>query len=177
MKYTSLVICTLCVQTAFAADPGMTEAECQVWNRELSFAQSAANHDQKAFAEHLHANAVFSAATEHPQRGREEIARSWSDIVSGKGKVQLAWHPQYVSIGTDTHVAMSRGPYVIRSQDADGKTRIGIGDFVSVWVRKDAASPWLVVLDGGGPPPKEVSEKEASAHLAAAPASCPRAAS
>ena len=50
-----------------------------------------------------------------------------------------------------------------------------IGSFVSVWVRKDRDSPWLVVLDGGGPPPTPATEDEAKKHLASAPTVCPAA--
>ena len=44
-----------------AADksPAYNKAECEVWNREKSFAVSVENHDAKAFAEHIDANAIF----------------------------------------------------------------------------------------------------------------------
>jgi ketosteroid isomerase-like protein len=173
MKHALPGLSLLLAQAAFAADPGLSAAECEVWERERSFAQSVDKHDKQAFAEHVHENAVFAAATDHTQRGRDTIVANWSGII--EGKVHLEWRPQFVSIGTDTNVAMSRGPYVFQGKDKDGNTRYGIGDFVSIWVRKDAQSPWYVVLDGGGPPPKDASAEEAGKHLANAPASCPRA--
>ena len=159
-------------RSALAADPGMSAAECQVWERELSFAQSVDRHDKQSFAEHVYENAVFAAATDHPQRGRDVIVANWNDIIEGK-KLTLEWRPQYVSIAADTNIAMSRGPYVFSGKDKEGKAKFAIGEFVSIWVRKDAESPWYVALDGGGPPPKEVSEDEAKKHLASAPAACP----
>ena len=175
LKYPLIFLSLMCTRMVLAAPPGMSAAECQVWERERTFAQSVARHDRNAFADHVHENAVFAAATDHTQRGREKIVAEWRGII--EGKVSLGWRPQYVSIGADTNVAMSRGPYVFKGKGDDGKTWYGIGEFVSIWIRKDAASPWFVVLDGGGPPPKQVSEAEADAHLASAPASCPRASS
>ncbi len=69
---------------------------------------------------------------------------------------------------------MSRGPYVITSWDEAGKKKFVIGQFVSVWTREDASSPWMVMLDGGGPAPVAATEEEARKHLDAAPAKCPR---
>jgi len=171
MKYPWICLSLFCVRAAFAADPAMSAAECQVWERERTFAQSVANHDKKAFAEHVYDNAVFSAGTEHAQRGRDTIVANWNDIIEGK-KVVLEWRPRFVTIAADTNVAMSRGPYVFSGKDDKGVTKFAIGDFVSIWVRKDAASPWVVALDGGGPPPKDVSEDDAKKHLASAPATC-----
>jgi ketosteroid isomerase-like protein len=163
------------MRAAIAADPGLSPAECQVWEREHSFAQSAMKHDKAAFAEHVHEAAVFGAASPNTQAGRDAILKAWNPIIEGKG-VSLEWRPQYVSIGAETNVAMSRGPFAIKSWDDKGNTKYAIGSFVSVWVRKDDASPWLVVLDGGGPPPTPATEEEARKHLDSAPKECPRAA-
>src|SRR5436190_15405605 len=168
MKYLLLLFL---IRVASAAEPAMSATECQVWERERTFAASVASHDTKAFAEHVHPDAVFAAATDHTQRGRDTILTHWTDIIEGK-KLSLEWRPQYVSIAADSNVAMSRGPYVFSSKDDKGVSKFAIGTFVSIWVRKDAAAPWMVALDGGAPPPKEVSEEEARAHLASAPARC-----
>ena len=40
------------------------QAECAVWQRELSFARSVADHDAAAFAEHLHPQAVDAPGNE-----------------------------------------------------------------------------------------------------------------
>jgi ketosteroid isomerase-like protein len=173
LRTTVILLALCCARGALAADPGMTAAECEVWERERTFAESVARHDPKAFAEHVHADAVFGAASPGTQKGRDTIVAAWTGIIEGKNVI-LEWRPQYVSIGADANVAMSRGPFVFTAKDADGKTKYGIGQFVSVWVRKDGKSPWYVALDGGGPPPTVVSEEEAKKHLAIAPAACPR---
>jgi len=177
MKRHSIYMCLALLATpaAFAADPspGLTATECEVWERERTFAKSVDDHDARAFAEHLHANAVFGAASPDPQRGREAVIKAWAGIVEGKD-LRLEWRPQYVSVGADTNVAMSRGPFAITAKNDKGETRRVIGQFVSIWIRKDETSPWYVVLDGGGPPPTPATEDEVKKHLGAAPTSCPR---
>src|SRR5216110_1306077 len=107
-----------CASTAFAADPrpGLTATECEVWNRESSFADSVDRHDEKAFAEHVHADAVFGAASPNPQRGRAAVLSAWHGIIAGTD-LQLVWRPQFVSIGTDSNVAMSRGPFTLTTKN------------------------------------------------------------
>jgi ketosteroid isomerase-like protein len=175
MKTRFLFLAAFAANAALAAEPaGMNATECEVWNRERTFAESVDKHDRKAFAEHVHENAVFGAASPNTQRGRDAIVKAWEGIIEGK-TVKLEWRPQFVSLGTDTNVAMSRGPFAFTATNDKGETKYGIGHFVSVWARRDAASPWYVVLDGGGPPPTPATEEEVKKHLAAAPATCPRA--
>jgi ketosteroid isomerase-like protein len=162
----------LAAMRATAAE-GLTAAECEVWQRERTFAESVAKHDRAAFIEHVDPGAVFGAASPQPQRGRDAVVQAWAGIIEGKG-VTIEWRPHLVSVAADSRVAISRGPFAIVSWDAAGARKYAIGEFVSVWTRKDASSPWRVVLDGGGPPPASATEAEAKKHLDAAPANCPR---
>lgn len=173
--YIYMCLALACALAAPAAGPPLklTAAECEVFARERSFAGSVDRHDRRAFAEHVHENAVFGAASPDVQRGRDAILRAWDGIIAGTN-VKLEWRPQFVSLGTDTNVAMSRGPYVLTAKNDKGEMEYRIGDFVSVWIRKDAASPWYVVLDGGGPAPTAATEEQAKQHLRSAPATCPR---
>lgn len=173
MKCFVAVMLIVCASFASAQESKLSTQECAVWARERSFANSVEAHDAKAFAEHVHPGAVFSAATADPQRGREAIVKAWQPIIDGQN-VSLRWRPRFVSIGSDPNVAMSRGPFVIASKDSNGVSSFKIGDFVSVWVRKNSKSPWMVLFDGGGPPPAPVSEEEANKHLHSAPDACPR---
>jgi ketosteroid isomerase-like protein len=173
MRYLAALMFITCVSCAAAQEAKLSNEECAVWTRERSFANTVETHDAKAFAEHVHPGAVFSAATADPQRGRDAIVKAWQPIIDGQ-KVSLRWRPQFVSIGSDPNVAISRGPFVISSKDANGVASYRIGDFVSVWVRKDAKAPWKVLFDGGGPPPTTVSEEEATKHLQSVPEMCPR---
>lgn len=160
---------------AFAADvPPMSAAECAVWNREMSFAKSVDNHDVKAFASHVHPDAVFEAATANPVRGRDAVVEGWAPLFAGKDVV-LVWRPRFVSIGGDPNVAMSRGPVMITDNRPEAKAHWRINTFASVWVRANAHAPWMVLFDGGGPPSTPVAtETEALAHMATAPATCPQ---
>jgi len=173
MKYFAALMLLACAWCAAAQDAKLSDEECTVWARERSFANTVERHDTQAFAEHVHPGAVFGAASATPQRGRDVILKAWQSIIDGQ-QVSLRWRPKFVSIGSDPNVAISRGPFVISSKDASGVASYKIGDFVSVWVRKDPKSPWKVLFDGGGPPPATVSEAEANQHLQSAPDECPR---
>lgn len=151
----------------------LSATECQVWDRESSFAQSVLHHDAAAFAAHIADGAVFGAASPQTQRGREAIVNAWLPFIDARG-VSIEWRPQFVSVTAEAGIAMSRGPFVITRWDEAGRKTYLIGQFVSVWARQNASAPWLVVLDGGGPPPAAATAEEARLHLDAAPATCPR---
>jgi len=128
--------------------PPMTDDECAVWNREVSFAASVENHDAQAFAEHLHPGAVFLGGANKPRRGSEAIATAWTDIVKGSEGV-LHWHPDTVVIGGNPNVALSRGPWWIADTSKDAKAPYVMGNYISTWVRGDDGV-WHVLFDGGG---------------------------
>jgi ketosteroid isomerase-like protein len=147
--------------------------ECDVWRREMSFAQSVEKHDAKAFAAHIHPGAVFSAATKAPVRGREAVVKDWARLIEGK-ELRLRWRPDVVNIGGDRNVAISRGPYVLEDNRPDAKARYRVGTFTSVWVRQPMSGEWLVLFDGGGPPGTQVKDAQtAEEFISRAPASCP----
>lgn len=173
--FTLMCLALFGVQVSVAAElaPGLATTECEVWERERTFAQSVENHDANSFAEHLHVNAVFGAASPNTQRGREAVIKAWAGIVGGED-IRLVWRPHFVSVGGDMNVAMSRGPFAIAARNDKGETTHSIGQFVSVWVRTAQASRWYVVLDGGGPPPTPATEDEVKKHLDSAPVNCPR---
>src|SRR5689334_25446238 len=128
MKLRCLYLALVCAPAAFAADPpsGLTAAECEVFDRERAFAETVDRHDRQAFAGFLHENAVFGAASPQPQRGRDAILAAWAGIIEGKN-VQLEWRPQFVSLGKDTNVAMSRGPFAFTGKNEKGETQRAIG--------------------------------------------------
>jgi len=132
---------------------------CAVWNRELSFARSVADHDGAAFAEHVHAEAVFLDGDGSLLRGRQAVVDGWRPIVEGK-KLALSWHPTTVIAGADPGVALSRGPYLIEDLRPDAKERFRTGTFQSTWVR-GADGVWHVFIDGGTPPPVPATAEQA----------------
>ena len=131
--------------------PSMSAAECAVWDRERSFAASVAHHDAAAFAEHVHAKAVFDAGSVESTHGRDAIVASWKGIISGKS-LKLGWYPNVVTIGGDGNLAVSRGPDWIEDPRPDAKQHYLIGEFNSIWI-KDTDGQWRVLFDDGNAEP------------------------
>lgn len=164
--FAGLVLCTastVAAQTPAAkAVPVMTQAECEVWARELSFAQSVADHDAAAFASHLDQDAAFGASLAQPTRGRDAIARQWAPVVEGK-QVKLSWYPTRTTIGSVPDVAWSSGPALFESPDPKAPQRYRIGGFHSVWHR-GADGVWRVMFDDGIEPVPATDEQVAAFH-------------
>ncbi|MFD0740504.1 DUF4440 domain-containing protein [Lysobacter koreensis] len=159
--------------------------ECAVWAREMSFAQSVADHDAAAFAAHLHPDAAFGASRAEPTRGRDAIARRWAGIVEGKA-VGLEWYPTRTTIGAGGavdaaaaaaggagDVAWSSGPSLLEDRDPATKQRYSIGGFHSVWLR-GGDGVWRVLFDDGIEQ-KPATDAEVAAFRAARPSACPKA--
>ncbi len=128
------------------APEDIRKAECAVWQRELDFARSVAEHDAVAFAEHLHPDAAFGVSGK-PTRGREAITREWAGLIDGTALV-LRWYPAAVTLGGDGRTAYSSGPALYE----DPKTgAMRLGRFGSVWQRYDEGI-WRVLVDDGIPP-------------------------
>ena len=148
----------------------MSAAECKVWARELSFAQSVADHDAAAFASHVEADAAFSAESPRPLRGRDEITRQWGGLISGK-TLRLSWYPTRTTIGGVADVASSSGPALFEDLHPGAKQRFRLGAFHSVWHRGPDGI-WRVLFDGGQEP-VPATEAEAAAFKAGRQATCP----
>ena len=144
----SLLLCAaMAVVPSQAAKSAVSDDEhCAVWARELSFAQSVADHDADAFAEHLHPNAVFGVS-DKPTRGRDAITQEWAGIIDGSA-VKLEWYPAIVTVGGDGTTAYSSGPALFEDPKtgATSLTRFG-----SVWQR-GADGVWRVIFDDGTRP-------------------------
>ncbi len=131
--------------------PSLSPLECEVWNREKSFADSVENHNAKAFAEHLETNAVFINGDGSFTKGRDEVAKAWAGIIEGKNII-LRWHPDFVAVSSDGKTAISRGPFWIENPDPQAKQKFMTGSFQSTWI-KNKKGQWHVFTDGGTPRP------------------------
>ena len=120
--------------------------ECAVWRREQAFARSVEAHDAGAFRSFLHAGTVFGAGTAEPDRGSDEVAKSWAEIVEGK-TIALRWRPGIVQIGGEPAIALSRGPYILQRMQA-GAPIYRVGLYQTVWVRDGRDGVWRVLYDG-----------------------------
>ena len=159
-----------------AAPPAakMSAAECEVWNRERSFAASVEHHDAVAFADHVHAQAAFGAGSTAPTHGRDAVVADWKDIIDGK-QFKLRWSPGIVTIGGDGSLAISRGPSWIESESPDSGKHYRIGEFISTWIR-DKDGRWRVLFDAGAGPMHAASADDVAKLVASLPKECPRAA-
>lgn len=151
--------------------PALTDAECEVWARELGFAQSVADHDAESFAEHVHPQAAFGYTGPRPTRGRAAIVEEWSRLISGT-PVQLQWYSAMVVIAGDPTIAFSSGPALYRGTDPQGKPFQALGGFRSVWKRGEDGT-WRVLYDDGLRP-APADDAQVAAFLAGRPAECPR---
>jgi ketosteroid isomerase-like protein len=151
----------------------LSAAECEVWERERSFARSVERHDAAAFRAHLHAGAAFIGGPAEPTRGADAVVAEWTPIIDGKDVV-LRWHPRHVVIAGDPDVAHSRGPYWMENRAPDAVQPYLIGQFVSIWTRVDGE--WKVLFDGGGGGrPEPASAEQVAALKASLDPECPRA--
>ncbi|HEY5803184.1 MAG TPA: DUF4440 domain-containing protein [Lysobacter sp.] len=148
--------------------------ECLVWARELSFAQSVADHDAAAFASHLEPDAAFGAGNPEPTRGRDQITRRWGGIIDGK-RFRLEWYPTRTTIGGvggAGDIAWSSGPSLFEDPDPKAQHRYRIGGFNSVW-RRGGDGVWRVLFDDGVEP-RPVGEAEAVAFREGRRTTCPQ---
>jgi ketosteroid isomerase-like protein len=152
--------------------PAYSAEECAVWAREASFAQSVEDHDAKAFAEHLHADASFITGRDRVARGHAAVIAEWTPLIQGKD-ARIHWYPDAVTVAGDTGVAVSRGPYWIENPAADARERFVAGRFISTWLR-DAKGTWHVLYDGGGGGNAKPATAEEIEKLKAGRKSCPR---
>jgi hypothetical protein len=106
--------------------PEPSAAECDLWARELAFAQAVADHDADAFAGFLHAQAAFGAKGPRPLGGRDAIVQAWAALISGE-PVQLSWYPTTAVIAGHPAVASSSGPALYRGRDGHGDPQVLIG--------------------------------------------------
>lgn len=179
-KTTMAIALAMVCATAAAADApkatepkaGMTQAECEVWNREAGFSRSVQAHDAVAFAGYVHEGAVFAAGTAAPQRGRAAVVEHWKEIIEGK-TFALHWHPGFVSIGGDPAIALSSGPAWLEDFDPKAKQRWSTSRYTSTWV-KDHDGQWRVLFDGAGAAWKPATAEEIAKLAAAQPATCPQ---
>ena len=129
------------VAVEVAASPD--SPRCQVWQRELGFARSVADHDLVAFAGFLAANTAFGVSRE-PIVGREAVTREWQGIIDGSA-LKLEWYPAVVTVGGDGRTAYSSGPALYQDPKTGAYRH---GRYGSVWQR-EADGEWRMIFDDG----------------------------
>ena len=143
MNMRTLVGTVACIAATTAiADPG-DDVRC----REISFSQSAENRDMQAFRSFIDADARFVG--NEVSRGVDAVAEAWTVFFSDSGP-KIKWRPRLIEVLANNTLALSRGPYRVVSQDADGNMVESWGTFNSVW-RVNDDGQWRVVFDAGSP--------------------------
>jgi ketosteroid isomerase-like protein len=133
------------VLTTLASAPSLGD---QVRCAELAFSHSAEERDHAAFAALVHPDARFSGGG-GVLRGREAVAEGWSVFFTDDGPT-IRWAPDSVEVLNSGDLALSQGPYELRTRDPQGKETLTGGRFMSVWQRQDDGR-WLIVFDAGTP--------------------------
>jgi ketosteroid isomerase-like protein len=163
-----LVVSSSAMATDPAHDPA--RAACEVWQRELAFAQSVQRHDAVAFASYLADDAVFDANTSKPTHGADAVRQHWAAIIAGK-IVHLDWYPQQVVATADGALAYSSGAYLYEDPAPNAKPRYVIGKFATAW-RRGGDGTWRVAFDGGDEG-KPASDADVAAFRAGRQIQCP----
>jgi len=115
--------------------------------REIGFSNAAEERDPERFAAFIDADARFVGAT--VRRGIEAIVGDWAAFFEFGGP-SITWRPQFVEVLENGRLALTRGPYRVRSVSEDGAIVERWGTFNSVW-RLAADGQWRVVFDAGTP--------------------------
>jgi ketosteroid isomerase-like protein len=153
----TIATCVLAAGSAFAdlAD----DVRC----REIGFSQSVENQDINAFRSFIDDDARFVGSG--VLRGADQIAEAWSVFFKPELPA-IKWRPQIIEVLENGRLALSRGPYISVSMNADGDKVENWGTFNSVWRLNDDGE-WRVVFDAGSPATgspaeetREIIEKE-----------------
>ena len=129
--------------------PAAGSDECEVWQRELSFAAAFERRDMQAFAAHLHPGAVFALSTAAPTRGADAVRAEWEPLVTGDA-MRFQWYPTHVTHAEGTNLATSSGP-VLTERPGHANNRWLVSRYSTVWERgRDGV--WRVLFDDGTAP-------------------------
>jgi len=124
--------------------------------REIGFSQAAEARDASRFASFIDADARFVGGS--VARGPDAVVAAWQPFFDENGP-EIKWRPQFVEVLEDGKLALTRGPYRLRTRAEDGSTAEHWGTFNSVW-RLHEDGEWRVVFDAGGPPTESPSDEQ-----------------
>lgn len=151
----TLALCSATASSAAETAPP-DSPRCQVWQRELGFARSVADHDPVAFAGFLAANTAFGVSRE-PTVGREAVTREWQGIIDGTA-LKLEWYPAVVTVGGDGRTAYSSGPALYQDPKTGAYRH---GRYGSVWQREQDGEWRMIFDDGIRPEPADAAAVQA----------------
>jgi ketosteroid isomerase-like protein len=148
----SLWLVSLSLLPVFAFADVVNDVRC----REIAFSQSVEDQDAEACAAFVDADARFVGGS--VQRGSDAIVKAWS-VFFGDGAPKIMWRPQFTEVLEDGTLALSRGPFLLVTTDADGTPTEHWGTFNSIWRKQDDGA-WKIIFDAGSdadePPSAEI---------------------
>lgn len=141
------VLAALIALSAPQASIGSETARNEVRCTEIAFSQSIETGDSEAFASFLDDDARFVG--QGVLRGKSEVIAGWAPFFSETGP-ELIWRPYIVEVAAPGNIALSRGPYRMRSVNGEGQTVESWGIYNSVW-RSASDGGWKIIFDAGSP--------------------------
>ncbi|MGE0641048.1 MAG: DUF4440 domain-containing protein [Thermoanaerobaculia bacterium] len=140
-----------CITSAsFAADaPDRAALAEEVRATEIAFARSVMDNEPELFASFLDEGAIFVSNRE-VTRGKADVVRAWKGFFE-PDRPYFEWHPEVVELSADGTLGLSRGPWVMRFQDKDGKEVELRGLYNSIWQRQSGGG-WKILFDAGCSP-------------------------
>ncbi|MEO7795976.1 MAG: nuclear transport factor 2 family protein [Thermoanaerobaculia bacterium] len=121
----------------------------QVRAAEIAFAKAVMDDKPEAFAALLDPGTVFVSG-KTVTRGKADVIAGWKGFF-GPDRPYFEWHPDVVELSADGSLGLSRGPWVIRDKDKDGKPIEIKGLYNSIWQRQ-ADGSWRIIFDAGCSP-------------------------
>lgn len=143
--------CTISLPVIADDSDAIAEVRCT----EIAFSHSVENKDQEAFASLIDGDARFVGSV--ALRGKETIVEAWSVFFQEDGP-ELVWRPQFIEMLKSGNLALSRGPYRMRSRNETGDIVEEWGTFNSVW-QKNEQSEWHIIFDAGDAASISLEEK------------------
>jgi len=121
----------------------------QVRATEIAFAKTVMDARLDLFAGFLDEGTVFVSG-KSVTRGKAAVVESWKEFF-GAERPYFEWHPEVVELSADGNLGLSRGPWVMRAKDKEGKEVEIQGVYNSVWQRQSDGS-WKILFDAGCSP-------------------------
>lgn len=149
MRPVWLTLSALLLAGTAGADPA-DDVRCA----EIGFALALEAGNRDRFAAYLDPDARFVGTS--ISRGPQEILEAWAPFFETGGP-KLVWRPEIIEVLEDGKLALSRGPYRLRSMAEDGSPREAWGTFNSIW-RRSPDGRWRIVFDAGSAPIEEPTD-------------------
>ena len=125
------------------SDTTLKPGKALLFDLEAKFAKATAEGGGKAFASWFAEDGVSLGNNEAPVHGREAIAKeaNWT-----AQNYQLLWTPTDAVMSPLGDMGYTWGHYEGHSRDADGKSKVTTGRYLTIW-RKEPDGSWKVLLD------------------------------